>query len=134
MKRTIISMITVLFASVALCAAQGGTTSRREMPTTKEAIDSAVVVRVGRLKEKLALSDEQSLSLIKIYRESYTERAKNAGKDFRSMSDQQRQAMRAANQKTEQAVQDVLTDDQKKLYEQMRNAQRSRGTQRGGRN
>lgn len=143
MKKSIVMIFAALCCSVAVSFAQNPTPRPegrgvgRAIPTTKEGIDSAVVVRVGDLRGRLALTDEQALSMIKLLRASYTERAKNA-KDFRDMTPEQRTAMREANQKTEKDLVALMTDQQKKKYDEylssMRQGQgRSGGAPSGGR-
>lgn len=129
MKRSIVIVFVALCCSVAVSVAQNrgsrleGRMAERAIPTTKEGIDSAVVVRVGDLRNRLALTDKQAVSMISLLRNSYADRAKNT-KKFSEMTSEERVAMREANLKTERSLLEIMTDDQKKIYEEYRSSMR----------
>jgi len=93
--------------------------------------------RVKQLDEKLKLSDDQKTKLTAVY----TEQAETMKKMREEMKDGDRDAMREKMQKmradTDAKVTAVLTDDQKKTYQDWQKEQmekRKQGGQGGGNN
>jgi len=78
--------------------------------------------RANRLAEQLSLSDDQKAKVQKIY--------EDAQKDMQGMQGASREDRMAKMQATNEKVKAVLTDDQKKKFDEMQ--QRMRDRQRGG--
>ena len=78
--------------------------------------------RATRLAEQLSLSDDQKAKVQKIY--------EDAQKDMQGMQGASREDRMAKMQATNEKVKAVLTDDQKKKFDEMQ--QRMRDRQRGG--
>ncbi|HTS00290.1 MAG TPA: hypothetical protein VML00_11085 [Bacteroidota bacterium] len=109
----------LLAGSVSLADAQG------RMRMTPEQ-------RVARLKDSLALSDEQVSKIVTIFTESDKKREDamaSAGDD----RDARMQAMRSIMEGTDARIDSVLTDTQKAKYDEMKK-QRMQGFQRRQRN
>ncbi|HUI08982.1 MAG TPA: hypothetical protein VL221_01580 [Bacteroidota bacterium] len=88
--------------------------------------------RVARLKDSLALSDEQVSKIVTIFAESDKKREEamsSAGDD----RDARMQAMRSVMESTDARIDSVLTDTQKAKYDELKK-QRAQGFQRRQRN
>ena len=96
-------------------AGQGGGQGRGGMMMSPEQ-------RATRLAEQLSLSDDQKAKVQKIY--------EDAQKDMQGMQGASREDRMAKMQATNEKVKAVLTDDQKKKFDEMQ--QRMRDRQRGG--
>lgn len=114
MKLPLLSIAVLLLAgSLSLSHAQQG------MRATPEQ-------RVARLKDSLALSEEQVAKLLPIYQESDKKReaAFAAAGDDR---DARMAAMRSVMDSTDTKIESVLTDSQKAKYEDMKKQRMQRG-------
>ena len=88
--------------------------------------------RVARLKDSLALSDEQVSKIVTIFSESDKKREEamaSAGDD----RDARMQAMRSVMESTDTRIDSVLTESQKAKYDEMKK-QRMQGFQRRQKN
>jgi len=111
----VICAVLLLAGSVSLADAQG------RMRMTPEQ-------RAARLKDSLALSDDQVSKIVTIFAESDKKREEamsSAGDD----RDSRMQAMRSVMESTDARIDSILTDTQKTKYDEMKK-QRMQGFQR----
>jgi Spy/CpxP family protein refolding chaperone len=95
---------------------QGGGQGRGGMMASPEQ-------RANRLAEQLSLSDDQKAKVQKIY--------EDAQKDMQGMQGASREDRMAKMQATNEKVKAVLTDDQKKKFDEMQQRMRDRQRQGG---
>jgi hypothetical protein len=146
MKFAVITLATAMFAAAPVQAQQQEGQRRPEARAERKDPTQRIERRVQRLDEKLNLSDDQVARIRTILtKESEQMRAHFEKSGFRrdraegarpqpnpAVRDSVRAQMKAMRDRTDQAVQQVLSADQRTAYQKLQQEMRERGGERRG--